>query len=332
MVKIIAEIGVNHNGSVDLAKKAILAAKEAGADAVKFQTWITERLVKCGTQSAAYQVVATGDNDQFKLLKGLELSFESFYNLKEFCDGVGIEFLSTPDDFDSLYFLVDQLGMKTIKIGSGEIGNTLFVKEIGNLADQVILSTGMASLGDVENSLNMLDRQRTTVLHCTSNYPTNFEEVNLCAMNTLRSAFHVDVGYSDHTVGYEVAVAAVAMGASIIEKHFTLDKNLVGPDHSASCDPIEFAKLVDAVRNIEIAMGNGIKQPADSELTTRKVVAKRLFARNDLQPGQRLMLSDVDFLRSNYGLSVSEAEKYVGRLCLDFVSAGEALQAHHFEA
>lgn len=325
MVKIIAEIGVNHNGDFELACKSILAAKNSGADVVKFQTWITDRLVKPGSETAQYQKSTTGELSQYKLLKNLELSQEQFVNLKNFCDVNKIEFLSTPDDFDSLDFLTSKLNIKTIKVGSAEVGNTLFLKQINKVADKIILSTGMSSLSDIEHSLIAIDADKTTLLHCTSNYPTPYNDVNLRAMQTLHQAFKTPVGYSDHTIGNQVSIAAVALGATIIEKHFTLGRELSGPDHKASSEPQEFKQLVEAIRSIEQSLGNGIKRPMDTEIHTRSVVTKRIFARRKLLKGSYIRVDDLDFLRAPFGTSVNDAEKFIGKKCKTQIEIGDPI-------
>ena len=237
---IIAEAGVNHNGDVAIAKKLCMAAKKAGADIVKFQTWITEKIITQNVKQADYQSENTGSNQsQFDMLKKLELSYDDFREIKKYCDEIGIIFASTADEQDSLDFLVD-LGIPFIKIGSGDIGNIPYLRYMGTKKMPVILSTGMSTLGDVEISIQALREggaKNIKLLHCTTNYPCPYNDVNLKAMDTLRTAFGLDVGYSDHTEGIEVAIAAVARGATIIEKHFTLDKNMDGPDHKASMEP-----------------------------------------------------------------------------------------------
>ena len=266
---IIAEAGVNHNGDVAIAKKLCLAAKNAGADIVKFQTWITEKIITQNVKQADYQSENTGSNQsQFDMLKKLELSYDDFREIKKYCDEIGIIFASTADEQDSLDFLVD-LGIPFIKIGSGDIGNIPYLRYMGTKKMPVILSTGMSTLGDVEISIQALREggaKNIKLLHCTTNYPCPYNDVNLKAMDTLRTAFGLDVGYSDHTEGIEVAIAAVARGATIIEKHFTLDKNMDGPDHKASMEPDEFRCMVEGIRNVEISLGRERKCPTESEI------------------------------------------------------------------
>lgn len=281
-VLIIAEAGVNHNGDMNMALQLCKAAKEAGADIIKFQTFKTEQILTKNAALAAYQAKNTGaSKTQYEMIKELELGFDSFRKIKEYCDQIGIEFLSTPDDIESLDFLVSDLKLRKIKIGSGEITNIPFLRIIGSKRLPIILSTGMANLGEVERAITELENaggNDITLLHCTSNYPCPFNEVNLRAMGTLRTAFGFNVGYSDHTQGISVPIAAVALGASVIEKHFTLDKSLPGPDHSSSIDPDELHAMVESIRNIEAALGDGIKKPAQSELDISRVVRRKIVA------------------------------------------------------
>jgi len=281
-VFVIAEAGVNHNGDINLAKKLIDKAVEAGVNAIKFQTFKAENLVSKNAKKAKYQVENTGSNEsQYEMLKKLELSFKDFEELKKYCDEKGIMFLSTPFDEESIEFL-DKLGLEIFKIPSGEITNLPYLRKIGSLKKRVILSTGMADLGEIEDALDVLIKSGTrkeeiTILHANTEYPTPFEDVNLKAMQTIACAFKIDVGYSDHTLGIEVPIAAVAMGAKVIEKHFTLDKTLPGPDHKASLEPDELKAMVKAIRNIEVALGYGIKRPSKSEAKNKVVARKRRY-------------------------------------------------------
>jgi N,N'-diacetyllegionaminate synthase len=300
-VLIIAEAGVNHNGDIELAKKLIDTAAEAGVDIVKFQTWVTEELVTVNAPKAEYQILNDEEASQFQMLKKLELSFKDFKELKLYAEKVGIEFLSTPDDELSLNFLIDELKIKRIKVGSGEVTNIPYLEKIGKKGLPVILSTGMSYLGEVETAYYTLlesGAPEVTLLHCTSNYPASFESVNLKAMLTLKSAFNTNIGYSDHTEGNEVSVAAVALGASVIEKHFTLDKNLPGPDHKASLEPFELRELVRQIRNVEKALlGDGKKAPTQEEIATKAVVQKGIYFNKDLKAGTILKLTDLSFKR-----------------------------------
>src|SRR3989339_948745 len=270
-VFIIAEAGVNHNGSLDRAKKMVEAAAVAGADAVKFQTFTAETLVSKDAVKANYQIKSFGRNEtQFEMLKNLELSFASHLELIKTCKDHEIEFLSTPFDLSAIDML-RKIGITTWKIPSGEITNLPYLRKIASFRQEIILSTGMADLEEIKAAVSVFtatgfSMNRITILHCNTEYPTPMQDVNLRAMQTIKDAFPgVKIGYSDHTDGIEIPIAAVAMGAGIIEKHFTLDKNLPGPDHKASLDPGELARMVRAVRNIEMALGNGIKRPSLSE-------------------------------------------------------------------
>lgn len=312
---IIAEAGVNHNGDINIAKKLCLAAKEAGADVVKFQTWVTEKIITPNVKQADYQAENTGNTQsQFDMLKALELSYDDFREIKRYCEEIGIVFASTADEPDSLDFLVD-LGIPFIKIGSGEIGNIPYLRYMGAKKMPVILSTGMGSLGDVELSIKALrDGGATdiTLLHCTTSYPCPYTDVNLKAMDTLKNAFGVEVGFSDHTVGIEVAIAAVARGAKVIEKHFTLDRSMEGPDHKASTEPDEFKTMVSAIRNVEVALGNGIKSPTEAEQEISKVVLKRIVARKDIAKGQVIHEDDICVKRNDVGLPANAWDMILG--------------------
>ena len=312
---IIAEAGVNHNGDVQIAKQLCLAAKNAGADAVKFQTWITDKIITKNVKQADYQAENTGRNEsQYEMLKKLELTFDQFREIKKYCDEIGIEFASTADDEESLDFLVD-LGIPFIKVGSGDVGNISYLRYIGSKKRPVILSTGMSTLADVEVSLKALRDGGATdikLLHCTTNYPCPFDSVNLKAMDTLHNAFGLEVGYSDHTVGIEVPVSAVARGAIIIEKHFTLDCNMEGPDHLASTEPEEFKKMVDSIRNIEKALGTGIKQPTEAEKDISKVVLKRIVAKQTIHEGETITEKSICVKRNEKGLPASAWDIIIG--------------------
>lgn len=312
---IIAEAGVNHNGSVELAKQLCAAAKGAGADAVKFQTWITEKIITKNVKQAEYQAENTGnDQSQFDMLKSLELSYDDFREVKEYCDKIGIQFASTADEQDSLDFLID-LGIPFIKIGSGDIGNIAYLRYIGSKKMPVILSTGMSTLADVDVSIKALKdggANDISLLHCTTNYPCPFDSVNLKAMDTLKAAFGTKVGYSDHTVGIEISIAAVARGAEIIEKHFTLDKHMDGPDHLASTEPDEFKRMVEAIRNVEKGLGTGLKEPTGAEKEISKVVLKRIVAKRVIQSGEIITEDALCVKRSESGLPAAAWDIIVG--------------------
>lgn len=328
-VLIIAEAGVNHNGDVNLALKLCDAAKESGADVVKFQTWRTEDIITRSVEQANYQKENTGvQESQFDMLKKLELTHEEFIQVKKHCDSIGIQFASTADEADSLDFLLS-IGIPFIKVGSGEIGNISYLRYIGSKKMPVILSTGMSSLADIDISLQALREGGATditLLHCTTSYPCTFNNVNLRAMNTIRDAFKLPVGYSDHTLGSTVAVAAVAMGAKIIEKHFTLDKDMDGPDHKASSDPQEFKQYVNAIRNIETAMGTGIKMASDVEKNISKVVLKRIVAKKTIMKGQIISENDICVKRNDKGILCNRWDDVIGTIAKKHYTVDEGIE------
>lgn len=303
---IIAEAGVNHNGDVKLAKKLVDAAKRAGADAVKFQTFKAEYLVSKVAQKADYQKQATqSDESQLEMLKKLELSFGDFKELKKYCKEKGIVFLSTPFDFDSIDFL-ESLEMPIYKIPSGEITNLPYLMKIAKTGKPVIISTGMSDLDEVGLALEVLRDNGAgtiTLLHCNTQYPTPFEDANLKAMLTLKERFGFAVGYSDHTLGIEVSLAATALGAKVIEKHFTLDKNMEGPDHKSSLDPQELKVLVTSIRNIEVALGDGIKRVSKSENPNKEAARKSIVAKRDIVKGEIFTVDNLTVKRPGHGIS-----------------------------
>jgi len=315
-VYIIAEAGVNHNGDINIAKRLIDTAVDAGVDAVKFQTFKTEKIVGKFANKATYQIENTGEEEsQFEMVKKLELSYEAFRELKEYCDKKGITFISTPDESDSLDFLAE-LGVPLIKIGSTEVTNLKFLKQIARKQLPIILSTGMSTLGEVENALKAIyceGNHNITIMHVTTDYPTMPEDVNLRAMITMRDAFKVPVGYSDHTLGNEAAVAAVALGAVTIEKHFTLDKNMEGPDHKASLNPEELNIFVKAVRDAEKMLGDGIKNPTKREESIMEAARRSIVAARDLKEGTILDESMLEFKRPGNGLKPELISFIIGR-------------------
>ena len=314
-VYIIAEVGVNHNGKLDLALKLCDGAKEAGVDAVKFQTWKTENIVTAQARQAAYQTENTGvEESQFDMLKKLELSYDHFRYIQDYCKKIGIDFLSTPDEEESLEFLVS-LGLPFIKVGSGEVTNIPYLRKIASCGKPVILSTGMSTLAQVATAYDTLlqaGAPTVSLLHCTTNYPCPYDEVNLRAMQTLKDAFKCQVGYSDHTMGTEIPVAAVAMGAEIIEKHFTLDRTMEGPDHKASLEPAELKLMVEQIRHIEVAMGDGIKRPNKSEAENAKVVQKSILAKRPIKMGETLTEEMLTVKRAGAGISASLWDNVIG--------------------
>ena len=320
-VFIIAEAGVNHNGSVDLAKQLIDVASDSGANAVKFQTFKAENLVVKNTQKAEYQKQTTNASEsQFNMIKRLELDVETHKELIAYCQEKNIIFLSTPFDHDSINLLND-LNLQIFKIPSGEITNLPYLRHIGKLNKEVILSTGMSNLQEVEDALTVLisagtQKNNITVLHANTMYPTPMRDVNLNAMLTIQKELGVAVGYSDHTLGVEVDIAAVAMGASIIEKHFTLDKTMNGPDHNASLEPEELKSMVASIRNIEKAMGNNEKKPSPSESINIEVVRKSIVASQDIEKGEVLTERNITVKRPGDGISPMKWDSVIGSVAV----------------
>lgn len=314
---IIAEAGVNHNGNLEIAKELCYAAKNSGADVVKFQTWNTDKLITKNVKMADYQQNNVGKSEsQYDMLKRLELSQDEFRYVKKYCDDIGILFASTADEKDSLDFLIE-VGIPFIKIGSGDIGNVPYLRYMGSKGLPIILSTGMSSLADVDLSLQALRQggaKDITILHCTTNYPCPYDEVNLKAMNTLHEAFHIPVGYSDHTIGTEVSVSAVALGARVIEKHFTLNRNMEGPDHVASTEPEEFKYMVQQIRNIENALGDGVKQMSLSERSIKTVVTKRIVASKPIVENEQFTTDNICVKRSLEGEIASMWDVVIGKI------------------
>lgn len=316
---IIAEAGVNHNGSIDLARQLIDIAAEAGADLVKFQTFVTERNISLNAPKAEYQKRNTEDDEetQHQMLKKLELTSRAHEILIDHCKARGIGFFSTGFDIESIGML-HELGLKCFKIPSGEITNLPYLRLIGRMGKPVILSTGMATLSEIETALRVLENAGTlrndiTVLHCNTEYPTPMDDVNLRAMQTIRDTFDVAVGYSDHTMGIEVSIAAVAMGATVIEKHFTLDRNLPGPDHKASLEPDELKAMVTAIHNIEKALGDGVKRPSPSETRNIPVARKSLVAANKIRAGDLFSEENLTVKRPGTGISPMRWDEVIGK-------------------
>ena len=316
-VFIIAEAGVNHNGSIKLAKQLVDVAVNAGADAVKFQSFKAADLVSKNAQKAEYQKTTTDEEEsQFDMIKKLELDGHSHRELISYCKSKKIMFLSSPFDMDSIKLLHD-LGLEIFKIPSGEITNLPYLREIGKLNKKVILSTGMANLKEIKDAIDILRTEGTqkdniTVLHANTMYPTPMRDVNLKAMLTIGETFDISYGYSDHTLGIEVDIAAVAMGAKCIEKHFTLDKNLEGPDHKASLEPDELKSMINAIRNIEIALGSGIKKPTDSETSNIQIARKSIVAKTKIKKGDVLNEKNLSIKRPGSGISPMRWDKIVG--------------------
>lgn len=318
-VFIIAEAGVNHNGSVDLAKKLIDAASNSGADAVKFQTFKAKNLVTKNSEKANYQKKTTNQEEtQFDMLKKLELTKDMHVELIRYSKNKNIKFLSSPFDHESIE-LLNNLNLEIFKIPSGEITNLQFLKHIGRLKKKIILSTGMANISEIRDALNILVQSGTKknniiVLHANTEYPTPIEDVNLKAMITIGKEFDIEVGYSDHTLGIEVGIAAVAMGASCIEKHFTLDCNMDGPDHKASLEPQQFKEMVRSIRNIELALGNGIKKLSKSEKQNIKIVRKSIVAKTKIMKGEVLNEENLTAKRPGGGISPMKWDEVTGTI------------------
>ncbi|MFP3917203.1 N-acetylneuraminate synthase [Lysinibacillus telephonicus] len=339
---IIAEAGVNHNGSLELAKELVKVAKEAGADAIKFQTYKTETLVTKSALQANYQVENLGEKtSQFDMLKKLELTYKNFAELQQYCESLQIEFLSTPFDFESVDFLLDTLKINNVKIPSGELTNSPFVHYISTKQKPIILSTGMATIEEIEEALSFIafglanpkkevtykevqnfyktkEAQKilnefVTLLHCTTEYPAPFETINLNAMVEMKRKFDLTIGLSDHSQGISIPIAAVAMGAQVIEKHFTLDKKLEGPDHIASLNPDELKEMIKSVREVENALGNGLKHPTEIELHNRIPARKSLVAKYQIHAGEVFSKENLTFKRPGNGIPPSEYWNYIGK-------------------
>ncbi|MEQ1742881.1 MAG: N-acetylneuraminate synthase [Candidatus Nitrotoga sp.] len=328
---IIAEAGVNHNGDIELARQLIDAAAEAGADLVKFQTFNANRQVTRTAKKADYQNQTTDSKEsQHEMLRQLELSAEMHKELIAHCAVRNIGFFSTGFDIESVDLLVS-LGQDHFKIPSGEITNLPYLRHIGRLGKAVILSTGMATMGEIEAAIDVLEQAGTlraniTVLHCTTEYPTPMAEVNLRAMQSIHTAFGLAVGYSDHTSGIEVAIAAVALGASVIEKHFTLDRNLPGPDHKASLEPDELKAMVSAIRNIEIALGDGIKRLTSSEVRNKPIARKSLVASLAISAGEIFSAENLTAKRPGTGISPMRWDEIIGRTAPRAFTADELIE------
>jgi N,N'-diacetyllegionaminate synthase len=314
---IIAEAGVNHNGDVELAKQLIDVAADAGADAVKFQTFTADSLVTRTAKKADYQNQNTDSSEsQNQMLRKLELSKDTHQELIAHCAKRNIIFLSTCFDIQSVDLLIS-LGQNLFKIPSGEITNLPYLRHIGQLNKSVILSSGMSTMGDIESAISVLElagtaRKNITVLHCTTDYPTPMTDVNLLAMKNIHSTFGISVGYSDHTLGTEVAIAAVALGASVIEKHFTLDRNLPGPDHNASIEPLELKAMISAIRNIEFALGDGIKRLMPGEIKNKSIVRKSVVAKKDIKAGDIFSDENLAIKRPGNGISPMRWDEILG--------------------
>ncbi|WP_342550749.1 N-acetylneuraminate synthase [Lysinibacillus sp. FSL M8-0216] len=351
---IIAEAGVNHNGSFEMAKRLIRVAKESGADAVKFQTFRAKNLVTKEARQADYQVENLGEaSSQYEMLKKLELTFDEFTSLKNYCDEIGIEFLSTPFDNDSVDFLIDQLQMQTVKIPSGELTNSPFIHYIATKQKKMIISTGMATISEIHEALSFVAyglarpcsdvsidsvhsfyktneakeilQRFVTVLHCTTEYPAPFETINLKAMRQLSEELGLPIGFSDHSQGITIPIAAISMGATVIEKHFTLERELPGPDHIASLEPGELTAMVEGIRQVERALGNGLKQPTINEMKNRVAARKSIVASIDIKQGEMLNMSNIAIKRPGNGISPAKYWSLLGEKATKFYQKDELI-------
>ena len=318
-ILIIAEAGVNHNGDLGTAKKLIEAASDCGADLIKFQTFNSKLITTNYTPKANYQNKNVDNSfSQLEMLKRLELSKDAHNELIEYCKKLGIGFFTTAFDIDSIKY-VKSLNLSFFKIPSGEITNKLYLEEIGNIGKPLLLSTGMSTLGEIESALNILEiggvkRRDIFVLHCNTEYPTPMKDVNLLAMNTIGNSLGVNIGYSDHTKGIEVAIAASALGAMVIEKHLTLDQKQSGPDHNASTEPAEFLQMVRAIRNIENALGSKIKKPTESEIKNIPFIRKSIVAKKSIEKGEIFSINNITTKRPGNGISPMMWDNVIGRV------------------
>jgi len=316
-VFIVAEAGINHNGNMEVARKMVVAAHKAGADAIKFQTFKAEKVISQFAPKAGYQLITTSpDESQLEMAKKLELSFDDFRELSNYCSGIGIMFLSTAFDEESLYFLME-LGQKYIKIPSGEVTNLPYHGKAGAMNRKIIMSTGMMDLNEIGSAIDILtdagtDRKNITLLHCNTQYPTPMEDVNLFAMKTIQKRYGLDVGYSDHTLGIEIPLAAVALGATVIEKHFTLDKSMKGPDQTASLNPDELAAMVKAIRNVELSIGSGIKKPSPSEKENMAIARRSIVAARNIRKGEVFTEDNLTTKRPGTGISPMMWDDVIG--------------------
>jgi len=310
---IIAEIGVNHNGSVELARKMIKSASDCGVDAVKFQTFVSEDLVSENAKTADYQEKNTNENSQLEMLKKLELSYDDFFELKKYAEECNVMFLSSPFDFKSVD-LLEELDVSMYKLGSGELTNFELIDYVLKTNKPLILSTGMATLDEIKETYNFIgDTDNLVILHCITGYPTSFEEANLNFIKTLQNELDVPIGFSDHSPGIELPIAAVALGACVVEKHFTLDKDMDGPDHKASLNPAEFKAMVDAIRNVEVAMGDGVRKFSENELEIKKVARKSIILNQDVPEGTIITRDMLSIKRPGTGIPPKFINEIVGK-------------------
>lgn len=326
---VIAEAGVNHNGRLSLAMQMVDKAKEVGADFIKFQTFIPELVMSKFAKKAEYQIQSTGKEEtQLEMVRKLKLSFSDFYLLKQYCDRLKIRFLSTPFDQQSIDFL-NEIGMDLWKIPSGEVTNYPYLIKIAKTGKPIIMSTGMCTLEDIDAAIQVLNTHgcgSITLLHCTTEYPAPYKEVNLKAMNTLRDTFNLPIGYSDHTKGITIPIAAAAMGAVVIEKHFTLDRNMEGPDHKASLEPNELKTMIEAIRCIEVSMGDGIKRPTQSEIKNMSIARKSIVAKKNIKKGEQFTVENICAKRPGVGISPMKWNEVIGQFAKQSFEEDELIE------
>ena len=323
---IIAEIGVNHNGSVDLAKEMVKSASICGVDAVKFQTFVSEDLVTENAKTAKYQENNTNENSQLEMLKKLELSFDDFHELKRYAEDCGVIFLSSPFDFKSVD-LLEKLNVSLYKLGSGELTNFELIDYVLKTNKPIILSTGMATLDEIKETYNHIkNKDNLVILHCITGYPTSFEEANLNFIKTLQNELDVPIGFSDHSPGIELPIAAVALGACVVEKHFTLDKTLEGPDHKASLNPDEFRAMVSAIRNVEVAMGDGVRRFSKNEKEIKQVARKSIVLNENVKKGSVLKREMLSIKRPGTGISPKNIDEVIGKTAIDDLNINHVLK------
>lgn len=328
---IIAEIGVNHNGDINLAKKMIKSASECGVDAVKFQTFKSEELVTENARTADYQEENTNENSQLAMLKKLELTFDNFKELKDYALKNNVMFISSPFDFKSVD-LLETLDVPLYKLGSGELNNFELIDYVQKTNKPIIISTGMATLDEIKETYDFIEnKDNLIILHCITGYPTSFKEANLNFIKTLQKEFDVPIGFSDHSPGIELPIAAVALGACVVEKHFTLDKNLEGPDHKASLNPKEFKAMVDAIRNVEVAMGDGVRKFSDNELEIKKVARKSIVLNQDVSEDMIIERRMLSIKRPGTGIPPKFIDDVVGKKLIKDLKANNVLKWDYLE-
>ena len=328
---IIAEIGVNHNGDIDLAKKMIKSASDCGVDAVKFQTFVSEDLVTEDAKKAQYQNENTSEKTQLEMLKKLELTFDDFKELKDYALANNVMFLSSPFDKKSVD-LLESLDVPAYKLGSGELNNFELIDYVQKTGKPIIISTGMATLDEIEETYDFIEnKDNLIILHCITGYPTSFEEANLNFIKTLQSQFDVPIGFSDHSQGIELPIAAVALGACVVEKHFTIDKSLEGPDHKASLNPAEFKAMVDAIRNVEVAMGDGVRKFSENELEIKKIARKSIVLNKDVKKGTVINREILAIKRPGTGISPKNIDELVGKKVIKNLNMGHVLKWNDVE-